>query len=189
MDANHNRQRLLELLNRKTRAAYKELFGRFYGALVCYCTTFVHRREVAEDIVQEAFGRLWESTVRFNTFDALIAWLYTSVRNASLDHLKHLKVEQRYNDSLNDEPLGDGGLEYDILREETFRLIFNAIDRLPPQHRRILHLYMQEHDGPRIAAMLGLSIETVRTHRKNALRTLRKELGHLFTVAVALGLV
>ena len=182
-----NREQLVSQINAKVRTAYKELFTVFYGPLAYYCLTYIRRRDVAEDIVQDAFGRLWETAANFHNWDALTTYLYTTVRNASLDHIKHLKVEQRYGDSRQERQSAD--MEYEILREETYRLLFRAVDELPPRSREVFRLYLQGYDGPRIAQELGMAVDTVRTHRKHALRILREKLGHLFVLVQIFGLI
>lgn len=180
-----DREQLLAQVNAKDRSAYRELFTGYYGALVYYCSTFVRRQEVGEDIVQDVFGRLWETKIHFHTYDSLVNYLYTLVRNAALDWLKHQKVERRYADNYQE----DAGYEYEVLKEETYRLLFRAVDELPPRCGEVFRLYMQGHDGPRIAEMLDLSIETVRTHRKNAIRMLRDKLGRFFVLAIIFDLL
>ena len=62
--------------------------------LIRYATTLMGDADEAKDIVSEVFGRAWEE------FDSLSAetnaWLYTATRNACLNRLKHLKVEQTH---------------------------------------------------------------------------------------------
>jgi RNA polymerase sigma-70 factor (ECF subfamily) len=102
------------------------------------------------------------------------------VRNASVNHIRRLKVEKRYDNRQRDEHAAD--MEYYILREETYRLLFRAVDELPPRNREVFRLYMQGYDGQQIATMLDITVDTVYTHRKHALRILREKLGHIFVM-------
>ena len=59
-------------------------------------TTIVGDSESAEDIVQELFSTIWGEEDAFRSLASFRAYLYNSVRNASLDYLKHKDVEGSY---------------------------------------------------------------------------------------------
>lgn len=77
-------------------AAFRLLYKNYYKALVCYAITIVGDSESAEDIVQELFSTIWEKKMLFRSLASFRAYLYNSVRNASLDYLKHKDVEGSY---------------------------------------------------------------------------------------------
>lgn len=175
---------LIRQVNAKSHSAFRELFGSFYGGLSYYSFTFVRRQDVAEDIVQDAFGRLWDTTGEFPSYNSLVSYLYTTVRNASLDWLKHERVERRFADTYRVAEDVDDNPEQGMLKEEVFRLLMQAVEELPPRCREVFKLYLQGHKSPKIAEMLELSVDTVRTHRKNALKILREKMGDMFVLAI-----
>ena len=59
-------------------------------------------------------------------------------------------------------------------KEEVFRLLFKQIDLLPERCREIFLLHLEGYDNDAIAKKLSLSIETVKTQKKRAMKTLRK---------------
>lgn len=175
-----NKESIVVQINTGKLQAYRYLFADFYRALVCYSASYIQNVEDAEDIVQEVFIRQWEAKVTFPNYNTLSTYLYTSVRNASLNWLKHQKVEERHRDFLKLHPETESKIESKILKEELFRQLFQCIEELPQRNREVLKLYLKGCHTDEIAEMLDLSPETVRTHRKNGLRVLRKKMGGLF---------
>ena len=61
-------------------------------------------------------------------------------------------------------------------KEEVFRLLFKQIDLLPERCWEIFLLHLEGYDNDAIAKKLSLSIETVKTQKKRAMKTLRNNL-------------
>lgn len=64
--------------------------------LVCYAMRLIELSEPAEDIVQELFSNIWAKKMVFQSLVSFKVYLYNSVRNASLDYLKHKNIEGSY---------------------------------------------------------------------------------------------
>lgn len=121
------------------------------------------KREVAEDLVSEAFLSLYRN---FDTIDQsqLPAWLITVVRNRARDLWRHEQVESRYVEQFagdtQQQPVEPGILE--------------TVD-LKPVHKACLLLrYSYGMSRAEIAAQLGLTETQVRGHLQYALTLLRK---------------
>lgn len=116
----------------------------------------------------------------FPNYNSLKTYLYIAVRNASLNWLKHRKVEERHRDYLQWNTDPENKVELKMLKEELYRELFQYIEELPQRNGKVLKLYLRGCKTEEIAEILNLSVETVRTHRKNGLRMLRKNMGGLF---------
>ena len=57
---------------------------------------WVERQEIAEDVVQDLFVQVWERDTIYSSYYGFKNFLYNSVKNASLDYLKHKEVEGKY---------------------------------------------------------------------------------------------
>lgn len=94
-----------------------------------------------------------------------------SVRNASIDYLKHKDVEfdylQKIIESHQAYSIGDDE-EDGFFTEEIFRQLFMTIDSLPERCRQVFLLYMEGKKNEEIAAVLCVSLETVKTQKKRA---------------------
>lgn len=159
-------------INRKE--VFEKLFNDYYGILVYYALKYVKRDDVAEDLVQDLFLSLWEKQVTFNSIPAFRSFLYTSIKNSALDYLKHEAVESQYiQDSLDKKiPLHDNPVQ----KEEVYRLLFSQIDKLPERCREIFLLHLDGLSNEQIATKLSLSIETVKTQKKRAMKALKSNL-------------
>lgn len=159
-------------INRKEH--FEKLFNDYYGILVYYALKYVKRDDVAEDLVQDLFLSLWEKQMTFNSIPAFRSFLYTSIKNAALDYLKHEAVENQYvQDSLDKKiPSHDSSVQ----KEEVYRLLFSQIDKLPERCKEIFLLHLDGLNNEQIATKLSLSIETVKTQKKRAMKVLKSNL-------------
>ncbi len=168
-----------EQLNQRKLSAYKTLYEEYYRVLVMYAINFVGRQQVAEDIVQELFVTIWKKQITFLSFTSLRVYLYNAVRNASFDYLKHQNVEKSYIVSLQ-ESYHEVNESQDLQEEEIRRLLYWEIDNLPPKMREIFLLYMEGKKNEEIAKLLNVSLETVKTQKKRAVKQIKSKLGPLY---------
>lgn len=154
------------------------LYGKYYRALVVYASRFVEM-EIAEDIVQELFAVLWERRPIFNSISQLSSYFYSSVHNAAINHLRHQNVHDNYRQSIVDN-LQEFMLVDDMSdvfnKEEIYRQLFLAIDKLPPRQREIFLLCMDGKKNREIAEQLQISAETVKVQKRRAINHLREQL-------------
>ena len=176
--------KFIRQINAKEVDAFRILFERFHNYLVLYAMRRVHLREVAEDMVQEVFVAIWESPKKYNSFQGVRAFLYDSVQNRCLDYLKHKAVENRYVAYSLANRDDESEREYNLMREEIYRELYIAVKELPDRCRQVFELHLQGKKNEEIAELLSLSVETVKTHKKNAVRFLKERLGNLFFLLV-----
>lgn len=158
--------------------AIELLYDRYYRALVSYGCQFVEN-EVAEDIVQELFSVLWERRPLFSSISQFSTYLYNTVHNSALNHLRHQTVHNNYRQSII-EHLQEFMLVDDISdifnKEEIYRQLFAAIDELPPRQKEVFLLCMEGKKNKEIAEQLDISAETVKVQKRRAIAQLRGKL-------------
>lgn len=167
----------LHRINNKERAAYHELFRIYYRSLVLYAMRYLERQEEAEDVVQDLFVAVWEKKEHFLSEQSMRVFLYNAVRNDCLNRLKHRKVQDKYVDYVkkqSDEHVGD----YDELEEELYRWMFEVIDRLPARCREVFLCHLDGKTNEEIASELHITVLTVKTQKKKALKFLREQMGN-----------
>ena len=169
----------LENLNTQKPIAYRKLYNEYYKALVMYAMNFLPTIEASEDIVQELFATMWEKKMIFLSFFSFRAYLYNSVRNASLNYLKDQNVDADYMKHLS-ATFQEITEEEETNDEEVYKLLFRIIDQLPPRCREVFLLHMEGKKNDEIATALGISIETVKTQKKRAMQFLKEQMGTLF---------
>ena len=156
--------------------AYKKLFDQFNKRLLYVAEGIVHNRGLAEDIVQEAFWKLWNRRSAFNDLSAIKAFLYLSVKNACRNHYKHEKVVEKYL-SRQGEAIEEGAVLAKIIEAEVMESLHHAIEKLPLGCREVVYLrYFEGMSIREVAEQLNISVNTVKTQKMRALQSLRLQL-------------
>lgn len=175
----------IEQINLKRREAYHELFRRFYRSLVIFAMKYIDEQGEAEDIVQELFISVWEKEEKFMSYVGFRVFLYNAVRNACLDRIKHKKVEEKY---VVYRLLHSEDLEWDdyVMEEEIWRWLFKTIDELPLRCKEIFLLYLDGKKNEEIAAQLKITLLTVKTQKKKAVRYIREKVRDFNLLCISL---
>lgn len=178
----------IEAINRQEPKAYQTLYRLYYRALVNYAMRFISKQDEAEDVVQDLFVSMWNKKIQFVSYVSFRTYLYNAVYNAVLNVIKHQEVEQRYVDLVKNEDELQFP-EADYQKEEIYRQLYLAIDRLPKKCREIFLMYMDGKKNEEIAQILSISIETVKTQKKRAMRFLKDDTGIKMTYSEMLALL
>ena len=174
---NIREESFIERINSKQRAAFHELFREFFQTLVIYAMKYVSTQEEAEDIVQDVFVSVWEKEEKFLSYQSFRVFLYRSVRNTCLNFAKHKLVEKKYVAYQELHPEISENEEYDWVQEELYRGLFKVIDELPPRCREVFLLHLDGLKNEEIAARSHITLLTVKTQKKKALRYIRERMG------------
>ena len=158
--------------------SFEKLFKAHFKALHAYAITMLKDEDVAEEIVQSMFLRLWEKRERLTFQTSVKAYLYRCVDNDSLNYLKHLKVKASYEDHsvyVMKSQTNQNGKSIEL--KELEAQLRQALNELPEQCRTIFQLSrFEELKYREIAERLGLSIKTVEKQMGKALKLLRLRL-------------
>ena len=150
-------------------------FKAYYVAVLRYCMTIVKDVDDAQDIVQQAFLKIWLKREEIDTTE-LRAYVYKSVYHASLDHLKRRQIKMKYHHLITNLPEHPAFPEQSSSQELGIA-IRKAIDVLPEQCRKIFQMSRFDQLKYReIAAALQLSVKTVENQMGKALKMLRERL-------------
>lgn len=112
---------------------------------------------------------------RFFYLHQVKAFLYTAVRNKALNELEHSKVVYEYAQNVI-EKKKDSFFHDAIVEEKTYRIVSEAINKLPDQMKAIMQLSLEGKKNAEIADRLNISTETVHTLKKIAYKKLRENL-------------
>lgn len=167
----------LEGINEQNTSAFDQLYNNYYRVLVLYAKNFLSSQEVAEDLVQDLFATMWEKKLKFNSLSSFQSYLYNSIRNASINYLKHKDVEISYLERLTDNCKNLDGENDNVSEEEIYRLLFRAIDKLPSRCREVFLLHIDGKRNDEIAEALGITVATVKNQKKRAIHLIKEQLG------------
>lgn len=176
--------------------AYGSLYQQHYALLCHFATFYLHDKFTAETVVEDVIFHLWTNRDNLTINTSLRNYLTRAVRNKCLDYLKLKRTQSEQamstlSDGLNyyidsqmatDSPFGA------LLSKELEEEISNAISSLPKECQTVfLKSRMENKKNQEIADELGISINTVKYHLKNALKFLREKLEkYLVTLALLL---
>lgn len=164
--------------------AFEEVFKRYFKDLHSYAFAMVKDMAVAEGIVQNVFLRIWEKGENLNFGQAPAPYLYRSVHNESLNHLKHKKVRQAYDQfALKQQGYEKSSAGSKVELSELQQKIAEALNGLPKQCRTIFQMSrFREMKYLEIADELGISVKTVEAQMGKALKVMRRELAEYLPV-------
>ncbi|EHQ25163.1 RNA polymerase sigma-70 factor [Mucilaginibacter paludis] len=172
----HTDLKYLEGIRNKEHSAFTSLYRKYYKVLVLASDKYVKEIDVAKEIVQDVFLKMWEQPFELDNEASIKSYLYRSAINSSLNHIKREKnISQHHLKIAND-------VTYDSLEDlhaeqELKILIYNEIELLPAQCKKVFKLSRFEGLKYReIAVLLNISEKTVENHMIKALKTLRERL-------------
>lgn len=184
-------EQIIEGVKEGDDSAFRHLYDIYYHRLFCIARQYLQDEFLAETIVSDVFFHLWETRKALDIRISLNAYLIRMVRNFSLNYLQKNYVEKEV--SLNgidlsspllflseDYPLGR------LMEKELIDKVHEEINRLPKETRQVFILSrLEELKHEEIATQLGVSVNTVKYHIKQALSILRARLKDYIIVLLA----
>lgn len=183
---------LVSLLKTGNEEAFTEIYNRFHKPVYGYLLALVKSPEIAEDLVNEIFLKVWEVREKLEIKISFSAYLFRICHNKAVDATKKIAGEHQlraemmryYQDFASVTPCSQEELyQYDLLEEQAF-------DSLSPQSRRVYKLCRLEGRSYReVAEKLQISPYTVKEHMSRALAHLRsflKERGKIALILILL---
>ena len=157
------------------RNEYEGCFNELFTPLCLFAYSYVGDRQLSKDIVQDVFMVIWKKKIFLKPQVVLKSYLYTSVKNKSLDYLK--SKYHKTNCKLANGNLEALGTNDFFLREmvisEVSEIVRNAVKTLPPKCKKIIELSLGELSNKDIAEELSISLNAVKTQKRLAYKKLR----------------
>ncbi len=180
-----NENNIIERLRRGEEDAFRYIYDTYYGYLCAIAKGYLSDNEAAETVVGDVIYNIWEMRENLNIHTSLRSYLIRSVKNRSINYLQQEYISKEI--SINSLPEyteiesfyfieKEHPLEK-VLESELEKTIAAAIGNLPEECRTafiLSRIYNKKYDE--IADQMGISVNTVKYHIKNALSKLRLEL-------------
>ncbi len=172
---------------------FQELFFKYHGRLVLFANKFTCDMQIAQDLVQDAFLKLWEKPGKLSSVESPKAYLFQAVRNNCLNNQRHLNIKQNVKDELksklnaleqsayfeSQDPLNS------LFEKEIEQKVEELVQAMPEKCRQVFIMSRREYlKNKEISQKLGISEKMVEKHISKALYILRsglsKHLGMIF---------
>lgn len=167
---------LIRLLRNRERKGFDILYDTYSGALLGVIMQMVTPRETAEDVLQEAFVKIWKYVDSFDPAKAsLYTWMLNITRNTALDMIKskgYRKAAQ--NQSLDNVVYNNHAREPAPVTSASSPDLRDVLGMLDPDKKALIsQAYFEGYTQAEIAENMGIPLGTVKTRMRNALQKLR----------------
>ena len=156
-------------------SAFNKLFDEYYKPLCFFCNSYILDFDKARSLVQEVFVEIWIKKEKLKISTSIKNYLYTAVKNKSIDYLRTQKTNIQISDFIEEKlkiPFRDLVQEAEIKNK-----LNKGIDELPEKCREIFLLCRFEGlKYKEIAEKLNISVKTVEMQMGIALKRLRSKL-------------
>ncbi|MBO9200973.1 MULTISPECIES: RNA polymerase sigma-70 factor [Niastella] len=169
----------LAAFNQGNNDAFRTIFESYNKILFSSTMQLVKDKEQAEDIVSEAFTKLWQRHENFQTEDHIKAFLFVATRNASLNYLRHIQRRTASQSELSylQKDKDDQDIITDIIEGELLRKIYPLIETLPNKCKTIFKLiYFEDASTDEVAEKLHITPRNVLNQKRRAIQLLKKRL-------------
>lgn len=157
--------------------AFRELFDCYYPRLLHFSFSLIRNSVLAEEIVLDVFTTIWKNRQKLCEVEHIENYLFTATKNRTLNTVRDKKKDLVHIevDSIDFKYIRTNqNPESDLLSQELYEKINEAIDALPEKGRMIYR--MVKEDGlnyKQVAELLDISTKTVDSHLYSAVKKIR----------------
>lgn len=167
---------MILLLRQQDKAAFDYLYDNYAGALNGVISKLVPDQGLSEDILQEAFVKIWNN---FGQYDAskgrLFTWMLNLARNLSIDTLRSKGYKKQAQISADENAVYHyGDTSYGTASFDAMGLR-KQLQQLKPEQKIIIDMaYFSGYTQDEISKELGIPLGTIKTRMRAAMLELRK---------------
>ena len=182
---------LMTLVDRKDEAAFEVFYDRHGGPAYSLAHRIVGDRNLAEDVVQEAFLSIWRSKAGYDRARGSVrSWSLGIVRNRAIDALRRAATPAPRLDLDDDAALetrqAPERTDSEVIRRETARKVRGVLGTLPNEQSQVIELaYFGGFSHSEIAEMLGEPLGTIKGRMRLGLEKARASLAERMSVREA----
>lgn len=167
-----DQQHIIRLLKAQDKAAISVLYDRYAATLNGVIFRIVHSEELAEDVLQETFIKIWKKGASYDSSKGtLFTWMLNIARNTAID--KTRSANFRNKGKIQELDTHVYGIGTESINPDHIG-VKDMLDRLDPKYKEILELvYFQGYTQKEIEEELNIPLGTVKSRVRIGLRELR----------------
>jgi RNA polymerase sigma-70 factor (family 1) len=180
-----NKTAAIRFTDADSSVVFENVFKTYFKSLHAYAYSIVKDEMMAEEMVQNVFCRLWEKREQIQVLQSIKSYLYRSVHNECINHLKQTKSRANHHINI--------ARTTDVIEQTTDRAalselqkkIHDALEELPEQCRIVFRLSrFGELNYKEIADTMGITVSTVKNQVHTALKVLRTKLSDYLPIII-----
>jgi RNA polymerase sigma-70 factor, ECF subfamily len=177
-ESSKNDAKLVDRIRSGDQIAFEQLFNLYYSRLCVFSNGYVKSLDIARDVVQEVFIKIWDNRENFHINQSLKAYLYMAVRNQSLNFIQQHKQKKRLEERLKkQQEMNETIKKEELNTEELTEKVWKLVDDLPERRRAIFVLYRKHGlSYNEIAEVMDITRKTVENQMGKSLKFLRERL-------------
>ena len=154
---------------------FEKLYKRFQPSLINYAYYLTRSSEDSVELVNDVFLSVWNKRNRLKLDSNLKTYLYTAVKNRSINYIKKNKLVIVFDEQID--TLSDFEADHSILEKEQLIIIQQIMNDLPSKCKQVFAMgRIDQLSNKEIASFLDISIKTVEAQITKALKIFRKKL-------------
>jgi RNA polymerase sigma-70 factor, Bacteroides expansion family 1 len=172
---------LLKLIDRGDEAAFAKLYALYSKRLTAFSISILQSSEMAEEVVEDVFVKLWNKRGSLVSIDNISVYLYIATKNQSLSYLSD-KAKKLITAPFDDLNTSIEAIHQDphslLISSEMLARVNAAIEALPPRCKMIFKLIRE--DGLKykeVAAILNISVNTIDAQMAIAVKRICQAMG------------
>jgi RNA polymerase sigma factor (sigma-70 family) len=177
-------EQLIRACIKENAASQKELFTRYSSRMLGVCNRYARSAADAEDILQDAFIKVFDKIHQFKFEGSFEGWVRKIVVNTALKKYTLIRYQKEINGYESNEQYGgtEDPVAYSHLTQKDLLVLIN---KLPDGYRIVFNMYVIEgYQHEEIAEMLGIQPGTSRSQLVKARNMLQKQITELQKIAV-----
>ena len=164
----------IEKIKAGDRESFNQVFRRYYSPMVRFCIRYVADSDIASEIVQDLFLKLWSNREKISFNTSFESYMLTSVRNSAITYINKERSHAEANLRIYSED-SDSNDPSETLQSNNLEESYRQILKDMPEKRREVFL-ASRYDGLKyseIAEKLGISQKTVEAQMSAAIKQLK----------------
>lgn len=158
-----------------TESEYRKLFEEYFAAIRNYIYFKTSDRDLAEDIAQDTFVKLWENRARIDK-RTVKSFLYTISGNLAINQLKRQQLQYKFVNQLSDQSSHESPA-FQLEMKEYESKLQDVIASMPNGSREVFLMNrIEDMKYKEIAERLGISVKAVEKRMSKALQIIREKL-------------
>jgi len=182
---NESDEKLVEYFRSGEKKALEVLVFRYFKVIYNFCSRYVGDVNVAEDITQETFVKVWKNLNRFDTHKKFKTWIFQIAKNTCIDYLRKKKSipfsnfeDEDGTNNFVDNFVDNSPLPDEIfIRKDLSDFLEKNINELPVNYKMVILMYHKnEFNFREISEIMDESVDTIKSRYRRGMISLRKKL-------------